>query len=181
MKNKLLIFFAVGCGFIPLAEALKTDAAQPIQIVADHMSLDQKNMLTRFTGNVVVTQGSILVHSNTAEASQDPAGFKHLHLLGTPVTFTQLEDDGDKVEGQGNTFDYNTQNNLAILIGRARVKKGNDLVMGDKLTYNTQTQIYSATSTNADGTSNRKSGRVTVILQPDQKGSNGSNSNLNLQ
>ena len=38
--------------------------------------------------------------------------------------------------------------------------------MGDKLTYNTQTQIYSANSNNANGVSTTKSGRVTVILQP---------------
>ena len=177
MKNKLLMV-GLCCGLITSGYALKTDAAQAIQIIADHLSVDQKNMVTIFTGNVVLTQGSILVHAQKAEASQDPAGFKLLHLLGAPVTFSQLEDDGEKVEGQGNSFDYSTKDNLAILVGRARVKKGDNLVMGDKLTYNTQTQIYSASSNNSNGTSNSKSGRVTVILQPDQKGSNGNKSSF---
>lgn len=160
----LLIFIA------PFSFALKSDESQPIQIVADKATADQINKVTVFTGNVVVTRGSIIVHSNTAEASEDKSGYKIIHLVGTPVTFEQLNDDGEKTEGQCNDFEYNTKNSLAILTGRARVKKGDNMVIGDKLTYNTQTQIYSATSNNANGVSNTKSGRVTVILQPNQKG-----------
>lgn len=154
----------------PLSFALKSDESQPIQIVADKATADQINKVTVFTGNVVVTRGSIIVHSNTAEASEDKSGYKIIHLVGTPVTFEQLNDDGEKTQGECNDFEYNTKNSLAILTGRARVKKGDNMVIGDKLTYNTQTQIYSATSSNANGVSNTKSGRVTVILQPNQKG-----------
>lgn len=163
----------------PLSFALKSDESQPIQIEANQATADQVNMVTVFSGNVVVTRGSMIVHSNTAQASQDAQGYKTIHMIGTPVTFSQMNDDGDKTEGQCNDFNYNTKNNLAILTGRARVKKGDNLVMGDKLTYNTQTQIYSATSANANGVSDTKNGRVTVILQPNQKGQNGNSSILN--
>ena len=166
-------------GLSSFSYALKSDESQPIQIEANQATADQINMVTVFSGNVVVTRGSMIVHSNTAQASQDAQGYKTIHMIGTPVTFSQLNDDGDKTEGQCNDFDYNTKNNLAVLTGRARVKKGDNLVMGDKLTYNTQTQIYNATSANANGISNTKSGRVTVILQPNQKGQNGSSSVIN--
>lgn len=177
IKRALLLFSLLLLS--PLSFALKSDESQPIQIEANQATADQVNMVTVFTGNVVVTRGSMIVHSNTAQASQDAQGYKTIHMVGTPVTFSQLNDDGDKTEGQCNDFNYNTKNNLAILTGRARVKKGDNLVMGDRLTYNTQTQIYSATSANANGISNTKSGRVTVILQPNQKGQDGSNSVLN--
>lgn len=153
----------------PFSFALKSDESQPIQIVADSATADQINKVTVFSGNVVVTRGSIIVHSNTAQASEDKSGYKIIHLVGTPVTFEQMNDDGEKTQGQCNDFEYNTKTNLAILTGRARVKKGDNMVMGDKLTYNTQTQIYNAVSNSANGVSNAKTGRVTVILQPDQK------------
>jgi lipopolysaccharide export system protein LptA len=152
------------------AFALKTDSEQPIQIEADSATADQKNMVTVFTGDVVVTRGSIIVHASKADANQDADGNKTVHLTGSPVTFEQMNDDGEKTEGQCNDFVYSTKTNIAILTGRARVKKGDNEVIGDKLTYNTQTQIYSANSTNANGVNNAKSGRVTVILQPNQKG-----------
>lgn len=170
--NKRFILLCVLSVFSSLCFALKSDESQPIQIVADRATADQINKVTVFTGNVVVTRGSIIVHSNTAQASQDKSGYNIIHLVGTPVTFEQMNDDGEKTNGQCNDFEYNTKNNLAVLTGRARVEKGENLVIGDKLTYNTQTQIYDAMSNNANGISSAKSGRVTVILQPNQKGMN---------
>lgn len=181
MKNSYLLLvlflFASGSSF-----ALKADSSKPVQIDADHATFDQKNMVSVFTGNVVITQGSLVVHSERGTASQDKEGYQTIQLFGNPVTFSQLNDDGEKTEGQGNNFQYTTKNNLAVLSGRARVKKGDNLVIGDKLTYNTQSQIFSANSTNANGVTTTKSGRVTVILQPNQKAQDGNKSGgINLQ
>lgn len=175
IKNKRLITIFL-LFFAARGWALKSDTSQPIQIVADHLTVDQKTMTSTFTGNVIITQGSLTAHSNTATANQDAAGNKYVHLVGTPVTFSQKQDDGEMMNGQCNIFDYSTKDNMAILTGRARINKGGNLVMGDKLTYNTQTQIYNAISNNANGVNSSKSGRVTVILQPDQKGNNGKQS-----
>lgn len=174
------VFIILGC-MSPAVYALKTDAAQLIHIQANGGTLDQKNMVSVISGNVIITQGSMVVHANTARVSQDKDGHQTISLVGNPVTFSQLNDDGEVTRGQGNTFDYNTKNNLAILTGRARITKGANLVMGDKLTYNTQTQIFTAVSNNANGISTTKSGRVTIILQPNQKGQNGTNSKIKLQ
>jgi lipopolysaccharide export system protein LptA len=176
MKNKLLFLIVVLMSYASGAWALKGDESQPIQIVADHLTVDQKTMTSTFTGNVVITQGSLTAHSNSATASQDPNGYKNIHLVGTPVTFSQMEDDGQMMNGQSNTFDYSSKSNLAVLTGRARINKGGNLVMGDKLTLDTKTQVYNAISNNANGVNNSKMGRVTVILQPEQKGKNGTSS-----
>ena len=176
MHKNPFILLLILISLIASSWALKNDTSQPVQIVADHLTVDQKTMTSTFTGNVVITQGSLTANSNSATANQDTSGYKMVHLIGTPVTFSQKEDDGDMLYGQCNYFDYNTKNNLAILTGRARVNKGGNLVMGDKLTYNTQTQIYNAISNNANGVNSTKSGRVTVILQPNQKGNNGTKS-----
>lgn len=168
MKNKILLLLIIELG-APFSYGLKSDASKPVQIDADRATFDQKNMVSVFTGNVVIQQGSLVVHAKQGTASQDKAGFQTISLSGSPVTFFQLNDDGEKTEGQGNNFEYTTKDNLAVLSGRARVKKGDNLVIGDKLTYNTQSQIFSATATNANGVSSTKSGRVTVILQPNQK------------
>ncbi len=182
MKNKYLLFvllFIMGASSF----ALKTDASKPVEITADHATFDQKNMVSVFTGNVVITQGTLVVHSEKGTASQDKEGYQTIQLFGSPVTFSQLNDDGEKTEGQGNNFQYTTKTNLAVLSGRARVKKGDNLVIGDKLTYNTQSQIFTANSTDANGvTTTTKSGRVTVILQPNQKAQDGNKqSGINLQ
>lgn len=180
MQNRLVLGLALLL-WVLNAFALKSDAQQEVHIDAGHATFDQKNKVTVFTGQIVITQGSLVVHAEKGTASEDKDGNQTIELYGTPVTFVQLNDDGDRTEGQGNNFQYTTHDNLAILSGRARVKKGNNLVMGDKLTYNTQTQIFSATSTNANGVTNTKRGRVTVILQPNKKAQNGSESIFKFQ
>lgn len=141
------------------------DESKPIQIEADHATLDQKQMVTVFSGRVVITKGSLVVHANEGTATQDKAGDRTLLLTGSPVTFVQKADDGELIEGQGNKFDYNTKTSLAVLTGRARVKKGKNLIVGDTLTYNTKTLVYSAAATTANGVQPTKtSGRITVIL-----------------
>lgn len=137
----------------------------PIKIEADHATLDQKQMVTVFSGRVVITKGSLVVHANEGTATQDKAGDRTLLLTGSPVTFVQKADDGELIEGQGNKFDYNTKTSLAVLTGRARVKKGKNLIVGDTLTYNTKTSVYSAMAAPLNGVQPTKtSGRITVIL-----------------
>ncbi|MCE3269069.1 MAG: lptA [Burkholderiales bacterium] len=150
---------------------INSDQSQPLHINAGDATLDQKKMVTVFSGKVIITQGSLVVHAIQGTATQDKNGDKTLLLTGNPVTFVQKADDGQLIEGQGNRFDYSTKTSLAVLTGKARVKKGKNLIVGDTLTYNTKTLMYSAAGTPANGINPAKtSGRITVILD----GKNGS-------
>jgi lipopolysaccharide export system protein LptA len=165
-KKWYYIWIVIVCLMPILSYAnVSSDESKPIQIEADHATLDQKQMVTVFSGKVVITHGTLVVHANQGTATQDKGGDKTLLLTGSPVTFVQKADDGELIEGQGNKFDYNTKTSLAVLSGRARVKKGKNLIVGDTLTYNTKTLMYSAAATPANGVQPTKtSGRITVIL-----------------
>ncbi len=156
----LCLFF----GIINNSFALKDDNEKPVQIDANNATADQKSMTTVFTGNVIITRGSILVHADKGVASQDSDQENIVTLFGSPVKFSQKQDDGQLVTGQCNQFTYNSKTNLAVLTGRAKIKKGKDNITGEQITYNTQSQIYSATGIPASGISKKQSGRVTVIL-----------------
>lgn len=56
------------------AYALESDRNQPISIEADQGSLDQKNQVTVFTGNVVIKQGSLNFRGNAVRVAQDSKG-----------------------------------------------------------------------------------------------------------
>ncbi|MDQ5921125.1 MAG: lipopolysaccharide export system protein LptA [Pseudomonadota bacterium] len=159
------LFFVLILLLLPgLVLALKSDEKAPLQITANRATVDQKSMVSVFSGDLVITRGSLIVHADQGVASQDKDGNKKLILTGSPVTFIQDLDDGGKIEGQANKFEYNSKSNLAILTGRARVKKGKNEVIGDVLSYNTQTQVYSAQSNFGDGVKKSSGGRITVIL-----------------
>ncbi|MCX8514915.1 MAG: lipopolysaccharide transport periplasmic protein LptA [Burkholderiales bacterium] len=170
MKKIILFSFLIICGGI--SYCLKNDANMPLQIEANQATVDQKNLVSIFKGNVVITKGSLIVHAESGIAMQDKQGNRTIILTGIPVTFEQQQDDGTTINGQCDKFQYNTKTNLAILTGRARIKKEKNEVIGDVLSYNTQTQVYSARSNFANGVKTTTSGRVTVIL--DQGLNNGS-------
>ena len=52
------------------AHALESDRKQPISIDADSGSLDQKNQVTVFSGNVIIKQGSINMRPATNRATK---------------------------------------------------------------------------------------------------------------
>lgn len=148
--------------------ALDSDRKQPIAIEADQGSLDQKNQVTVFSGNVLVTQGSLHMKAQNARVSQDKSGNQTMVATGNPVYFRQqLEGNKGIAEGWGSRAEYDSARNLVKLIGNAKVQRGGDMAQGEAISYNTQTEIYTVLGGNAVGNKNGR--RVTVIIQPSQK------------
>jgi lipopolysaccharide export system protein LptA len=150
------------------AHAEKADRDKPIQITADNGTLDQLKGITVWKGNVVVIQGTLKVNANEVTVTRDDKGNQTLVAFGKPVTFRQkVEGKNEWIEGQGSRLDYTTITNLAVLTGNARVKRNEDLVVGNVITYNTDSEQYEVKGGSASGPN---SGRVTVILQPQTTG-----------
>ncbi|WP_028537024.1 lipopolysaccharide transport periplasmic protein LptA [Paludibacterium yongneupense] len=178
MKNERLFCLAIALGLISsLAHADKADREKPIQITANTGSMDQLRGITVWEGDVVVVQGTLIVHADKVTVTKDAQGNQTLISTGRVVTFRQRADgkssDGKEqwIDGQANRVDYTSINHTAILTGNARVKKGEDLVIGDVIIYNTETQIYQSRG-GAPNTANK--GRVTAILQPQKSASDSS-------
>lgn len=149
------------------AYALESDRNQPIAIEADAGSLDQKNQVTVFTGNVVIKQGSLNFRANAVRVAQDKQGNQHIQAEGNPVHFGQQLEDKGYVEGSGNQVEYESSTGLVRLTGNAMVKRGGDVARGAAITYNMRTEVYTVLGSKMAGTSSgTKNGRVSVIIQP---------------
>ena len=147
------------------AHALESDRQQPISIEADQGSLDQKNQVTVFSGNVVVTQGSILMRAATARVSQDKNGNQTMNAQGSPVYFRQtLDDNKGTAEGWGDRAEYVSASHTVKLVGNAKVRRGGDVATGNAISYNTQTEVYTVLGGNATGSKNNP--RVHIVIQP---------------
>ncbi len=149
------------------AHALESDRKQPISIDADSGSLDQKNQVTVFSGNVIIKQGSINMRAERVRLTRDKQGNQTLQAEGNPVKFGQQLENKGYVEGQGNRAEYSSASNMIRLSGNAKVQRGGDVAQGEVITYNTKSEVYTVLGGKAAGT---KSGRrVSVIIQPSAK------------
>jgi len=166
LKNTLLAA-ALALGSLN-AHALESDRQQPISIDADQGSLDQKNQVTVFTGNVIIKQGTLNIRAGSVNVSRNDKGEQFMKASGSPVRFSQtLDDNKGTVNGQANNVTYSSAINLVTLTGNAKVQRGGDVAEGAVITYNTKTEVYTINGSSKSGAkSAAKSGRVSVVIQP---------------
>ena len=168
LKRKLIGLLALVLCSLP-AWAEKADAQKPIEITADNGTLDQLKGVTVWRGNVIVNQGTLHATADEVTVTRDSEGHQTLHGVGSLATFRQKLDakPGDTkstyVDGVAKVVDYTSTTNMVVLTGQARVKRGDDVVNGEKIIYNTQTEIYQVVGGAAQGPNK---GRVTVVIQP---------------
>ena len=148
---------------IGVVHAEKADRDKPIHIESDKMSLDNANHISVFEGKVELTQGTLRVLAEKAVVTEDAAGNKFCVATGHLASFRQKRDEANEyVEGYGERIEYNTLTEKIDLFIRARVKREQDDVRGDHITYNTQTEIFRVNSP-------ENTGRVRATLQPKNK------------
>ncbi|OQS10725.1 lipopolysaccharide transport periplasmic protein LptA [Chromobacterium violaceum] len=149
-----------------LAHAEQADKTKPIEITSDNgCTMEQTKGISTCTGNVVVVQGTLRLNADKVVATQDQQGNQTLQATGRIVTFRQkLDNNSGWIEGQSSKLDYDSAKHFAVLTGNARVKRNGDLVIGNVITYDTQSEVYQVMGGGASA--GKGGGRTTVILQP---------------
>ena len=149
----LLLFSlaSVLAGITPL-RAEKADREKPTTIDADRLSHDDQKQITTFTGNVVLTKGTLIMRGDRMELWQDSAGNTFGTMIGNPARFRQKRDGVNEfMEGESRRLDYNGKDEIVTLSQNALLRRleGDllkDQVAGDVLTYNNITEQYQVES-----------------------------------
>ena len=91
LKSSLftLLFTLMGLPFSHGAMALDSDRDQPIQIVADLAVRDELAGETRYEGNVVLTQGSLVITADTLSIRHNTDEADKIVAKGKPATLVQ--------------------------------------------------------------------------------------------
>ncbi len=144
------------------ALAVEGDTDQPIHIESDHQSLDMQGNVATFTGNVVVTQGTIKINADKVVVTRPggESGKETVDGYGNPATFYQMQDSGKPVKGHAAHMHYELQNDFVVLTGKAYLEQQDSNITGDKITYLVKEQKMQAYSD--------KGKRVTTVLVPSQ-------------
>ena len=163
--NKLSLKLALAGSLLAAslpAMALTGDTNQPIHIESDQQSLDMQGNIVTFTGNVVVTQGSIKINADKVVVTRpaDQKGKEVIDGYGNPATFYQMQDNGKPVKGRASKMHYELANDFVVLTGNAYLEQLDSNIKGDKITYLVKEQKMQAFSD--------KGKRVTTVLVPSQ-------------
>jgi lipopolysaccharide export system protein LptA len=157
-----LLFFSQAC------HAERADRDKPVDIEADQAMVDDAKQVSTFTGRVVLTQGTMVIRGDKLVVQQDKSGFKHGTAYGNTASFRQKREGlNEYVEGYGERIEYDTRADTVDFYGQARVKRSQDEVRGEHVTYNSRTEIFQAD--NKGAVSGAAPVRVHAVLYPNAK------------
>ncbi|MBU3725122.1 MAG: lipopolysaccharide transport periplasmic protein LptA [Burkholderiaceae bacterium] len=148
----LLAIFGLALAWCSPLLAEKADRDKPTTIDSDRLDHDDQKLITIFTGNVVLTKGTLVMRGDRMELSQDSAGNYFGTMTGQPARFRQKREGlNEFMEGEALQLDYNGKDDLVILIQNAVMRRleGDvlrDQVAGDRLTYDNLTEQYQVES-----------------------------------
>lgn len=181
MKQYLFpLLLAAGLGAGPQAWAEKADSTKPTNIEANQMAYDDVKQINTFTGNVVLTRGTLSMKAGKLIVRQDPAGYQYATLIapaGGLATFRQKRDAGPNqwVEGEAERIEYDGKNEVVKLFTRAKLRrlegsKPMDEVEGELITYDSRAEYFTV---NNSATGDGRGGRIRAVIQPRNDGKGG--------
>jgi lipopolysaccharide export system protein LptA len=162
-----LLFFPLLVALSLPAFAEKADREKPVHLEADNVTLDDIKKISVFEGNVLLTQGTLMLRADRVEAKQNGDGLQNVSARGNPVNFRQKRDGVDEyIEGFASQVDYDSVQSVLLLTGNARLRKGGDEIRGSQISYDAKTEFYKVIGQQGAA---GPSSRVRVIIRPKPK------------
>ena len=173
-RHTVLAALIAACAVLS-AHAERADRLKPLNVEADQSGrLDLQNQVVVFTGNVVVSKGTMLIRAARIEVRQWPNGYDTAIAFGAPgkpATFRQKRDGVDEfIDGEAERLEYDGSKDQIKFIGNAAVRRLRgamvaDEITGNLVTYDATTEVFSV-SGGATTTAANPGGRVRAVLTP---------------
>lgn len=87
MKLLSAAFLAVMLFSAP-ARAERADSEKPVHLEADRATVQDANKLATFIGNVVLTQGTLIIRADKMTVKEDANGFQYATAFGNLASFS---------------------------------------------------------------------------------------------
>jgi lipopolysaccharide export system protein LptA len=166
------------CAVWPAAHAEKADRTKPMNAEADALRYDDANQTSLFTGNVVITKGTIVIRGERVEVRQDAQGNQFGVVTATPPAqafFRQKREGLDEhIEGVADRIDYDGKADSVKFEGRAVMRRYRGSTLADEtagsvITYQNATDTFAVDGGVASRSPANPLGRVRAMLTPTPK------------
>lgn len=172
MKTLHIITLICACQIAGSALAEKADRSKPINLEADKVTVDDRNKVHTYEGNVVLTQGTMIIRAGKVVITQDLEGYQKgvaYAPQGGLAKFRQKrEGRDDYVDGEAERIEQDTRTELTKFFNKAWVRSGQDEVRGEYIQYNGVTENYVVTNgpNNTVLPGQQGGGRVRAVIMP---------------
>ncbi|WP_418317292.1 lipopolysaccharide transport periplasmic protein LptA [Piscinibacter sakaiensis] len=168
------LLLLVGLASTP-ASAERADRGKPLEVVADTQgSIDVLKQVVAFSGNVVITKGTLTIKADRVEVREGPNGFRTAIAIGStqPATFRQKRDGVDEyIEGNAARLEYDERGEVVRFINNASVRRlqGRSVaeeITGELITYDGTSEVFTVSGGTSRNAAGGNGGRVRAVLTP---------------
>jgi lipopolysaccharide export system protein LptA len=169
----IILICSLASGVSTTAQAEKADKNKPMDILADKLTHDDIKQVSIYTGNVILTKGTITLRGDKMVIRQDPEGYQYGVITGKLASFRQKREGLDQfIEGFGLEINYNGKTEVVQFTEKANVRrlekdKVMDEIQGKVVIYDSRNENYTVEGgASESSTGTNPSGRVKVTIQP---------------
>lgn len=158
-----------------VAHAEKADKNKPMNVEADALRYDDLRQTSLFTGNVVITKGTLVLRANRIDVRQDAQGAQFGVATGGAgkLAYFQQKRDGvdETIEGEADVIEYDGKADKVKFIRNAVLRRYRagvlaDETTGDVINYDNTTDVFTVNGGPANGSTGNPGGRIRAVLSP---------------
>ncbi|SDJ65662.1 lipopolysaccharide transport periplasmic protein LptA [Microbulbifer yueqingensis] len=146
------------------AAALPSDREQPVKVNAQKLEANRGKNLSVYSGNVVITQGSLQIRADRVEVHGNPEGeIRRVIAIGNPAHFQQqMQQSQNLVKARAKRIEFKVNSDELQLTGEAYVDRDGNTLSAEKIDYDLNSEKMQAQGQAGDG-------RVEMIWKPERK------------
>ena len=171
----LRLAVAAACFALTAAQAERADRDKPLNVEADSGRYDDLKQLGVFTGNVVLTKGTLVLRAAQVEVRQTADGYQRGLASAAPgqlASFRQKRDGVDEtIQGEAERIEYDSKADVLRLVNRAVIRRYRGATLSDEtsgglITYDNAAESFSVAGGASAATPANPGGRVRATLAP---------------
>ncbi|MEW6354427.1 MAG: lipopolysaccharide transport periplasmic protein LptA [Pseudomonadota bacterium] len=144
--------------------ALSTDKDQPINIEADSVDIDDRQGISIYKGNVIMTQGSMRLDADVVTVYSPDRVVQKAVAEGNPARYKQRPDNkDDDIRAKSQRMEYYADTEKLILLEGAHLWQEKNEFSGNRIDYDIKRDVVNARK----APSGKE--RVQVIIPPKPK------------
>ncbi|MEW6695406.1 MAG: lipopolysaccharide transport periplasmic protein LptA [Pseudomonadota bacterium] len=170
-----LIALALLAGAPLAAHAERADRNAPMQVEADALRYDDARQTSVFTGQVVISKGTIRIRAHQVEVRQDAQGQQFGIALGNGAArafYRQKREGVDEyLEGEAERIEYDGAADRVTFVGQAELRRYRGTVLSDRtqgalIVYDNRSDTFTVDGDRSRPAADNPGGRVRALLSP---------------
>lgn len=165
LKVKALLLVAAGicCAAAGAAQAQTKNTFAvpkgPIKVTSQRADIDEQGKLMLYRGNVRMVSGTLELKGQRLELRQPQPGQYEAHVSGRPARVVQQgQNNAPPLSASATEIVYNSRAATLALSGNATLSRGQDVLTGDRISYDLASRRISASGTDGE--------QIKFVIQP---------------